>query len=140
MVSLWATLFDLAYVMKDLIYILLIRLIIWLVMFGNCVCSVIGCLPYLICPLTSLYLVQNIPLTFQEEQKKSTKIFTHFQQIHQQSSIFPIFSPKNNANIGINSWNSTDLAGILLMRWEKFHRHVGGIYHQIQTGPLKPIR
>ena len=50
------------------------------------------------------------------------------------TSIFLIFPLKINGNIGINSWNSTDLAGILLRRWEKFHRHVGGIYHQIQTG------
>ena len=50
------------------------------------------------------------------------------------TNIFLIFPPKINGNIGINSWNSTDLAGIFLKRWEKFLRHVGGIYHQIQTG------
>ena len=64
----------------------------------------------------SVYLVQKIPLTdFTKKLRKSIKNLLNFSR---STSIFQIFPPKINGNIGINSWNSTDLAGILLTREE----------------------
>ena len=49
---------------------------------------------------SSLYLVQKIPLTFQKKLSKPTKILFIFSR---STSIFLIFPPKINGNIGIKA-------------------------------------
>ena len=76
--------------------------------------------------------------------KKFYWLFKNAEKIHQDfsysylaklgTSIFLIFSTHNYLMVtGINGWTSTDLARILLRRWENFHRHVGGIYYLPNT-------